>query len=231
MRIKMITVYYARAEQIVQKTGYALCLEHLEEKRKERVLRTGDQTDQVRSLATGELLYQAVCRYLGGLPAGEMPFETAEDSFGKPYLKDRPQIHFNLSHSGEYVCCAIGDEPVGVDIQKQVPVKEGLAKRFFTEKENMILDNLKEKERYGIFFRMWSIKESYVKLTGQGLRQGLCSFEIDWKAGCIYQRDSSAEQPAHAEAYFEEFFEIEDYSFSLCKKNPQTKVIWCDAEK
>lgn len=227
----MITVYYARAEQMVQKTGYALCLEHLEEKRKERVLRTGNQTDQVRSLATGELLYLAVCRYPAELPAEKVISEIRKGPFGKPYFKDLPQIHFNLSHSGDYVCCAIGDEPVGVDIQKHVPVKKGLAKRFFTEKENEILEKLKESERENAFFRMWSIKESYLKLTGKGLRQRMDSFEIDQKGKCIYQSGLSVNPSAHAEAYFEEFFGLEEYSVSLCTENPQTEVIWCDAEK
>ena len=40
------------------------------------------------------------------------------NNYQKPYLKDYPDIHFNGSHSGEYLVCALSDVPVGIDIQK-----------------------------------------------------------------------------------------------------------------
>ena len=253
----MIRVYYARAERLVQNRGFDVCLSHLDEKRKDKVLRTGDKLSQVRSLATGELLYLAVSSYLRvnrflikgkelSARHGEMPnLETAVYPGGKPYLRNYPQVHFNLSHSGDYVCCAIGDEPVGVDIQKRVNTKDGLAKRFFTKEENRMLDELDEEERKQLFFRMWSIKESYIKYTGQGMKQGLDTFRIDWNNNCIYSKDKycvygdNGERPVEKElfdemeeiqAYFEECEMIDGYSLAVCTKERIADFVCCNAE-
>ncbi|MBQ8598008.1 MAG: 4'-phosphopantetheinyl transferase superfamily protein [Lachnospiraceae bacterium] len=246
----MITVYYGRAEKLIAKIGFEKCLNNLEERRKEKVLRTGDQISQVRSLATGELLHLAASRYLGVFSnRTEMVFETEVQPGGKPYLKEYPQIHFNLSHSGDYVCCAIGDVPVGVDIQKHVSVKAGLAKRFFTEAENRMLDGLDAQEREMLFFRMWSIKESYIKFTGQGMKQGIDTFEIDWNSGSIFHKEdvrlsceipgegalktqeSEGVIPDYVQAYFEEFGGIDGYSLSVCRESLETKIVWCNIEE
>ena len=34
---------------------------------------------------------------------------------GKPYVPDGPA--FNCSHSGNFVCCAVHDSPVGIDLE------------------------------------------------------------------------------------------------------------------
>lgn len=256
----MITVYYARAEELVHKTGFKDCLDKLELRRKEKVLRTGDKISQVRSLATGEIFHRAVNRYL--LSAGirsaddtnestcgnEKVFETEVYPGGKPYLKDYPEIFFNLSHSGDYVCCAVGDEPVGVDIQKHVPVKAGLSERFFTEDENRQLKELVGEEREQLFFRMWSIKESYIKFTGQGMKQGIDTFEIEWRRGCILEREKCKAQKmaegntckslkkipcekGNVAAYFEEYLHLSGYSLAVCRENLKTEIIWCNLEE
>ena len=229
----MITVYYAKAAELVQKTGFERCLDRLELRRKEKVLRTRDKIGQVRSLATGEIFYQAVSRHL--LSAGirtadntnenidskEQVFETEIYPGGKPYLKDYPEICFNISHSGDYVCCVVGDEPVGVDIQKIVPVKAGLAERFFTEDESRQLKELSKEKREQLFFRMWSIKESYIKFTGQGMKQGIDTFEIDWEKGCIRDKANS-----EIKAYFDEYPYIEGYSLAVCRENFKSEIVW-----
>jgi len=229
----MITVYYTRAEALVSETGYENCLAHLDERRKEKVLRTMDKSSRVRSLATGELLYQAVCRYLGARSKENIPdkgrmFQTAVQPGGKPCFTDYPQVHFNLSHSGDYVCCAIGSEAVGVDIQKHVQIKEGLAKRFFTEEENRLLGSLETMAREELFFRMWSIKESYIKFTGQGMKQGIDTFEIDWEMCGIYDKNA---KNRGIRAYFEEFKEIEGYSLCVCREKSETEISWCNLEE
>ena len=89
---------------------------------------------------------------------------------GKPYFKNYP-LQFNLSHSGSYVFCGVSHQEIGVDIQEIRDVKEvSLAKRFFSERESMALEFCEnDEERSQLFFRMWTRKEAYGKLTGQGL--------------------------------------------------------------
>lgn len=88
---------------------------------------------------------------------------------GKPYFRDIP-LFFNLSHSGDYVACVVSEHEVGVDIQKQKAVREQqISNRFFHEKEKEWLAGLSEKERAAGFFCLWTRKEAYGKMTGEGI--------------------------------------------------------------
>lgn len=89
---------------------------------------------------------------------------------GKPYLRDLP-FFFNLSHSGEYVFCALSDREVGADIQLCNSADYGrLAGRFFSEEEQRKLEScVVENERRHLFYRLWTRKEAYGKLMGVGL--------------------------------------------------------------
>ena len=55
--------------------------------------------------------------------AGALSFSYEYGELGKPQIVNIPK-KFNLSHSGDYVVCAVGDGEVGADIQKWVPYKE-----------------------------------------------------------------------------------------------------------
>lgn len=89
---------------------------------------------------------------------------------GKPYLKEYP-LFFNLSHSGEYVVCAVSDREIGVDIQMCSDVNEGrIAERFFSKEECKALEHCgTAEERRRLFFRLWTRKEAYGKLLGDGV--------------------------------------------------------------
>ena len=88
--------------------------------------------------------------------------------YGKPYLKGKENIYFNVSHSRDYVVCAFSDNEVGIDIQVHKKWKKELAQRFFSEEDKKLLARL-ENEGFApseMFFCMWTVKESYMKLTG-----------------------------------------------------------------
>ena len=88
---------------------------------------------------------------------------------GKPYFEGNP-VHFNISHSGEYVFGVLSDVEVGVDIQKCEGYKDhGIEDSFFHENEKRLFDGLSEEERAQLFFTLWVKKESYGKLTGRGI--------------------------------------------------------------
>lgn len=87
---------------------------------------------------------------------------------GKPYFRDYP-FFFNLSHSGDYVICVLSAEEVGVDIQQhRAGAGRRIAARYFSAQEKAALENCKE-DGDELFFRLWTRKEAYGKLTGQGI--------------------------------------------------------------
>ncbi|MGI6255934.1 MAG: 4'-phosphopantetheinyl transferase family protein [Acutalibacter sp.] len=89
---------------------------------------------------------------------------------GKPYFPDC-SIHFNLSHCHGMVCCALSAFPVGVDGEGPRPFREALARRACTQEELSWL--LAQPDHGAAFLTLWTLKESVMKLTGQGLAYGL----------------------------------------------------------
>ncbi len=102
--------------------------------------------------------------------ADPLPLSYRYGEAGKPYFENLP-LYFNISHSGEYVLCAVSGQEVGADIQKFRPVNtEKLAGRFFAESEYRALtDCADDGERQRLFFALWTRKEAYGKLSGKGL--------------------------------------------------------------
>ncbi len=131
-----------------------------------------------RARAVGaELLLNWV--FKGLLPEEKFPLHYERNSYGKKYLKDH-SYHFNVSHSGDYVACALSDQPVGIDIQECRTVRDEVVQRFFAAAEQQDLAACTETDRANRILSYWVLKESYVKMLGKGLtylRKG-CFLEI-----------------------------------------------------
>ena len=108
------------------------------------------------------------------------PPELVEGAHGKPYLKEYPQIHFNISHCMGLAVLAIGDCTVGIDAECVRPYREPLLKRVLSDAELRQMEEAGESEREELFFRFWTLKESYVKAVGCGITVPLqdISFQI-----------------------------------------------------
>ena len=124
---------------------------------------------------------------------GLQEFEIIRE--GKPYVKGIKECHFNLSHSGDWLLLAVGDAPVGADIEKITKIRPKTMEQYFTQSEQ---DEVK-KNGAASFFEIWTQKESYVKYTGEGIK-GL-SKELS------YPDDI---------AFFSQTYE--DYQISVCTK-------------
>lgn len=100
---------------------------------------------------------------------------------GKPFLPDYPGFHFNFSHSGSLLACAFSEREIGLDLQAHEHVSSGrwenISKRFFTAEEYEALRAAPERQtQAGLFFRLWTLKEAYLKYIGCGLRGEMNSF-------------------------------------------------------
>jgi 4'-phosphopantetheinyl transferase len=84
---------------------------------------------------------------------------------GKPFLT---QLPFNLSHSGNWSVCAVSDNPVGVDLELERPLRAPVEKKL-TQTEQAELLALPPNLRTAAFFDLWVLKEAALKQTGQGL--------------------------------------------------------------
>lgn len=86
---------------------------------------------------------------------------------GKPQLKDHPDIYFNLSHSHQAAVCAISNRPIGIDIELIRNVNGDLIKYTMTD------DEIAQIKEPADFFRLWTMKEAYLKLTGEGIHNNM----------------------------------------------------------
>ena len=127
--------------------------------------------DRRRCLAAGLLLRHALATL------GIDPAEPLTDPYGKPYLPGGPA--FSLSHSGDYALCAVADRDLGCDIQRIGGFDERLARRCLTRAEYAdVLAQADPEARALRFYRYWTLKESFLKAVGLGLRLPLREVDI-----------------------------------------------------
>lgn len=98
---------------------------------------------------------------------------------GKPQLKEYPHIFHNISHTAGLAACAIGDVPMGIDVEEIRPFSENIIRKVMSEQEKEQFYKLKEEERTAFFFKIWTLKESYVKAGGWGITIPLTEFSFE----------------------------------------------------
>ncbi len=92
-------------------------------------------------------------------------FEVSYNKYGKPTVNS--DIHFSISHTRGFVCCAVCDVEVGVDAEYIRPVNTALINKICNTEEKQAL--LSGRNGYSEFFKYWTLKESYIKMIGMGL--------------------------------------------------------------
>ncbi len=114
-----------------------------------------------------------------GIDAHLLEFYYGEKA--KPFLQ-QDQLSFNLSHAKDKFALAVTQQQsVGIDIEYHAPQLDllGLAKRFFSQQEYQQLLSVSEQDKLRYFYRLWTLKEAFVKATGEGLSFGLSRFTVD----------------------------------------------------
>lgn len=100
---------------------------------------------------------------------------------GKPYMKNQLHLYFNISHSNEYVVCAISDCEIGIDIQYIMNWSDekiiNIVDKSFSENEFIMM--IKSEAKRDLFFNLWVLKESYIKYGGEGLKLPIDYIEFD----------------------------------------------------
>ena len=115
--------------------------------------------------------------------AGDLEFRSGEH--GKPYLVG-DALQFNLSHSEEQGMLGVttlGELGVDVESMERKVEIQGIAQRFFSERETEELFQLESTEQCEGFFNLWTRKEAWLKATGIGISNGLNKIEFNCRPG------------------------------------------------
>lgn len=140
----------------------------LEPERRKRVRRYRFEKDRVRCIL-GETLVRYALKHAFGL--SRVSFDIGEN--GRPFLAEPAErgLDFNISHAGPWVVCALGDSRVGIDVEQIREKDEKLARVVLADQELEAWSSLPDEAKGSEFYRLWTLKESYVKYTGKGLGQ------------------------------------------------------------
>ncbi|HTS44642.1 MAG TPA: 4'-phosphopantetheinyl transferase superfamily protein [Puia sp.] len=130
------------------------------------------EKDNRRFITSRAALRFLLGKYLGKKPA-EIRFGSGKNK--KPILPDNEplHLHYNVSHSGDWILFAMADIEIGIDIEKiddQFGFEEILATAFSQDEIDYLQ---KQKNPSETFYLWWTRKESMSKATGKGIDDNL----------------------------------------------------------
>jgi 4'-phosphopantetheinyl transferase len=122
-----------------------------------------------------------------------------------------PDLQFSISHSADYALCVVGNNPIGCDIEKVEKAPFEVAEHYFKDKEREYISEAEGAEKSRRFFKLWTLKESYLKMTGEGLGVSPNRIEVDFNNFVIF-RDGV---PQFCKV---QNFSFNGYEISTCEK-------------
>jgi 4'-phosphopantetheinyl transferase len=196
-----------------------------------------EATAQEQHQAAHQLLEQVLQQQ--GVP---IPYTLQKGKYGKPFLPQSPDLHFNLSHCKGAVLCGTASLPIGVDAEPVTrPCKERVIRRVCTETEQQAIRQADNPNLQ--FIRFWTLKESFVKAIGIGISYPMqqisfsqqqpnppifpatCSIQVDGKPASLPLFEWVATENGQAVTAYRFFQGIwaEQILFSVCVATQKTK--------
>ncbi|MGZ3240179.1 MAG: 4'-phosphopantetheinyl transferase family protein [Burkholderiaceae bacterium] len=160
----------------------------LNQEEQDRYRRFHFDHDRHTYLAAHALVRITLSRYASCEPA---QWRFTRGAQGKPEIEAKaglPALRFNLSHTKGMVSCAVALNRVcGVDVERIRPMKDmvGIAETVFSDAEVSFLHSLDAANWPDSFFKLWTLKEAYIKAIGQGLAAPLKEITFDIEAPFI----------------------------------------------
>ena len=128
------------------------------------------------------LMRGILARYLSVKPQ-DVEFEY--NDYGKPSVRGDKKLNcleFNLSHTeGLSILGVTQNHSLGIDLEKIDLWREGLdqmVESYFAGDEIDVYNTLPASEKAPYFYRLWTIKEAFMKAQGKGLSLGLDKISI-----------------------------------------------------
>ena len=138
------------------------------EQRRAHVLCYRNAHDQRLSLAAYRLLQRALSEEYGILEPPLFDYGPG----GKPTLVGHPGIHFSLSHCHEAAACVVATNPVGIDVESLSNYDADIVKVAMSDEERRQIATSSNPRL--TFMRLWTMKESLLKWSGEGISEDLC---------------------------------------------------------
>jgi 4'-phosphopantetheinyl transferase len=197
------------------------------------------RADRLRSAADRDtfIIAHALLRSMlseaTGLPVEGWRYVT--DPSGKPELAAggaRSGLRFSLTHTRDFAACAIARDDVGIDAEAlDETVDPAVAEHYFTPAEARAVRLAPPARQLEIFLRLWTLKEAFVKATGEGLGRSLASFSFTLDPVAVSFLPE-CDAPSHDDASLWRFAEHRpgpDWFLALAVKQSRARGLSVDA--
>ncbi len=195
-----VHVWEAPSDPLLEPSAVRECLALLSPAERARHDRFLFERDRHTFRVAHALLRSVLTRYLDVAPAA-LAFD--EGPHGRPEVRSahgpRP-LRFSLSHTTGHVACAVTSRAdCGIDVEdleRHGPRVDTDVSSRFSRWEAEGLDSLPAAARRERFFALWTLKESVLKATGEGLSRPLDSFalDVDTPAGDVLRARDGLEE-------------------------------------
>jgi 4'-phosphopantetheinyl transferase len=120
-----------------------------------------------------------------GTGVDPVAWQFALNPYGKPGIaapKEFSALHFNLSHrQGVCICGLAWGHDLGVDVEDtRQEVDAAVEEVVFSASERAFLARQHPAQRKEAFFRLWTLKEAYIKAHGEGMSLPLTDISISF---------------------------------------------------
>lgn len=144
---------------------FELAFKQMSKERQEKCLRYKFADDR-RRMAFGESLLRKLISDEYDVREEDVIIKNLPS--GKPVAEVQGKnLCVSITHSGDYVACGVSDTPIGVDLEVMRQVSPLLLTKALNEEERAFVSNSEDENLS--FLKLWTAKEAYLKLTGEGL--------------------------------------------------------------
>lgn len=217
-----VVVYYYNCSTLKNKQLYDLLYGNLPEAKKHIVDQFKFEKDKFLSIGAWSVLSYALKDFKKNIN----DYTIAYTEHKKPYLENC-NIKFNISHSGDFTICAIAKSEIGCDVQIHDPISKALENECMTKNElEFYLSRKTEQQKYNYFYKMWTVKESIMKMLGQGLYLSPKNIETKFSTSKITAiiNDKNYEWLNLQPYTIDSLYFIKGYSLSVCSLLPTSNI-------
>lgn len=182
-----IHLWFCDSEAILDQRIKEYYLSILSPREKEQMDRFVFDKDKTQHLITRALVRTVLSHYCPAIAPMEWSFCSSK--YGKPRIveqQNRLGFSFNLSHTKGLIVLALAtDLELGIDVEYVDPSRNwpGIAKYSFSQAEVDYIQSSEETRQLSAFYEIWTMKEAYLKATGEGLSVPLDGFSFLFGGG------------------------------------------------
>lgn len=174
-----------------------------------------------RVYESGHVFIRKILSHYTSIEASKLELSPVVNQ--KPILKEAPfKLHFNISHSGSKILVAVGfDSDVGIDVEKIIPDfdMDGFAEANYHANELSHFRSLKNNDETDYFYKIWTRKEAWLKLTGEGINDRLKELDFSGKPGMVHLAPHG-----HHDLYMTSWNESNEYLATLAAYVNSSKI-------